>query len=86
MEIFDDNKNNSILQLGEVVMVKPDLSKETFDLKKHLETIEVNLIQEALQKSHGVVANAARLLGIRRTTLIEKMRKYQIVKSRIINL
>ena len=33
------------------------------------------MIREAMAKSHGSVANAARLLGMRRTTLVEKMRK-----------
>ena len=45
------------------------------DLKSHLLTIESKLIREAMAKSHGSVANAARLLGMRRTTLVEKMRK-----------
>jgi sigma-54 specific flagellar transcriptional regulator A len=48
------------------------------DLKNHLLTIESILIREAMQKSHGIVANAARLLGMRRTTLVEKMRKKEL--------
>lgn len=74
-----------LLDLDAVVLVKADLSSNSFDLKQHLETIEISLIQEALQKSHGIVANAARILGIRRTTLIEKMKKYQIVKNNMLN-
>jgi sigma-54 specific flagellar transcriptional regulator A len=45
------------------------------DLKSHLSSIESRLIREALRASHGIVANAARLLGMRRTTLVEKLRK-----------
>jgi sigma-54 dependent transcriptional regulator, flagellar regulatory protein len=45
------------------------------DLKSHLSSIESRLIREALRVSHGIVANAARLLGMRRTTLVEKLRK-----------
>jgi DNA-binding NtrC family response regulator len=37
------------------------------------------MIREAMAKSHGSVANAARLLGMRRTTLVEKMRKSEVV-------
>ena len=48
------------------------------DLKNHLSTIESKLIREAMEKSHGVVADAARLLGMRRTTLVEKMRKSEL--------
>lgn len=72
---------HSLFALDEVIWVKPDLADTGFDLKQHLETIEVNLINEALQKAHSVVATAARILGIRRTTLIEKMKKYQIAKN-----
>ena len=37
--------------------------------------IEVELIRAALQQADGVVAHAAPLLGLRRTTLVEKLRK-----------
>ncbi|MCB1814447.1 MAG: hypothetical protein KDK04_22400, partial [Candidatus Competibacteraceae bacterium] len=35
-------------------------------------------IYAALDRADGVVAQAAELLHMRRTTLVEKMRKYQI--------
>lgn len=47
------------------------------NLKRHIEAIELNLIRQALERSRGVVANAARLLSLRRTTLVEKLRKYR---------
>lgn len=50
------------------------------DLKKHIEEIELGLIKQALDKSNGVVAYAARLLNVKRTTLVEKMRKYNLKK------
>lgn len=81
-EDFNQTKH-SLLTMDEVIMVKPNLTTDSFDLKLHLETIEINLINEALQKSQGVVATAAKILGIRRTTLIEKMKKYQISKNAI---
>jgi sigma-54 specific flagellar transcriptional regulator A len=46
------------------------------DLKDYLSNIELSLIRQALDESQGVVARAARLLRLRRTTLVEKMRKY----------
>jgi sigma-54 specific flagellar transcriptional regulator A len=49
---------------------------EGFDLRAYLETLEQRLIERALQSSGGTVAQAARLLGLRRTTLVEKLRKY----------
>ncbi|MBL4798535.1 MAG: sigma-54-dependent Fis family transcriptional regulator [Oleispira sp.] len=48
------------------------------DLKEYLNDLEKSLIQQALDDSTGVVARAAEKLKIRRTTLVEKMRKYDI--------
>jgi sigma-54 specific flagellar transcriptional regulator A len=48
------------------------------DLKSHLAAVEFEYIQRALQESNGVVAEAARLLRLRRTTLVEKLRRNPI--------
>jgi sigma-54 specific flagellar transcriptional regulator A len=48
------------------------------DLKVHLSAIEIGLIRKALEEADGTVAEAARLLGMRRTTLVEKLRKYRL--------
>jgi sigma-54 dependent transcriptional regulator, flagellar regulatory protein len=48
------------------------------DLKGHLQAIEQDLIRQAMQEARGVVATAARLLKMRRTTLVEKLGKYAI--------
>ena len=48
------------------------------DLKEYLTNLEKSLIQQALDDSVGVVARAAEKLKIRRTTLVEKMRKYDL--------
>lgn len=48
------------------------------DLKAHLQAVERDLIDQAMQASDGVVAKAARLLNLRRTTLVEKLGKYQL--------
>jgi sigma-54 specific flagellar transcriptional regulator A len=48
------------------------------DLKDHMSTIEIGLIRKALDEADGTVAGAARLLRIRRTTLVEKLRKYRL--------
>ncbi len=46
------------------------------DLKDYLGSLERSLIQQALDDVGGVVARAAERLRLRRTTLVEKMRKY----------
>jgi sigma-54 dependent transcriptional regulator, flagellar regulatory protein len=48
------------------------------DLKEHIQGIERSLIQQALDDCGGVVARAAERLRLRRTTLVEKMRKYEM--------
>ena len=48
------------------------------NLKDCLQTLEQDLITQAMQASGGVVAQAARLLHMRRTTLVEKIGKYDL--------
>jgi sigma-54 specific flagellar transcriptional regulator A len=57
------------------------LPAEGLDLRDHLFTIERGLIQQALSRSGGTVAHAARLLKLRRTTLVEKLRKFQMLNE-----
>ena len=52
------------------------LPSEGLDLREYLAELEQDLIQQALDAEDGVVARAAERLNIRRTTLVEKMRKY----------
>jgi sigma-54 specific flagellar transcriptional regulator A len=47
-------------------------------LRDMLAEIERRYIEEALTQSEGVIADAARMLSLQRTTLIEKMRKYEM--------
>jgi sigma-54 specific flagellar transcriptional regulator A len=56
--------------------VVPHLPAEGMDLRAYLNDIEHGLIVEALARSGGTVSQAARLLGLRRTTLVEKMRRF----------
>jgi len=51
------------------------LTEHGLNLKDFLDTIENRLIDEALAKAEGVKNQAAELLGIKRTTLIEKLKK-----------
>ena len=51
------------------------LAQHGLNLKDFLDTVESRLIDEALGKAEGVKNQAAELLGIKRTTLIEKLKK-----------
>ncbi|WP_449370417.1 helix-turn-helix domain-containing protein [Thiomonas sp.] len=57
-------------------VLQPVLPEEGMDLRAYLEQIERSLIEQALQRSRHVIAHAAQHLGLRRTTLVEKIRKY----------
>jgi DNA-binding NtrC family response regulator len=54
------------------------LGPDGVDLKQLLADLEQAYIREALALSGGTIARCARLLGLQRTTLIEKMRRMQI--------
>jgi sigma-54 specific flagellar transcriptional regulator A len=53
-----------------------ELPSDGLDLKEHIAGIEMRLIRSALERANGIVAHAAQLLCLRRTTLVEKLRKY----------
>ena len=82
LDNIDDLMSDSSIQTSEINSVpRVHLPTEGFDLKTYISTIEINIIQEALNKSDGVIAHAAKTLGLRRTTLAEKMRKYNIERE-----
>jgi sigma-54 specific flagellar transcriptional regulator A len=56
----------------------PMLDEDGIDLRDHLAAIEISLIRQALELSGGVVAQAAKLLRLQRSTLVEKLRKYDL--------
>ncbi len=63
-----------------VTSVQGILPEEGINLKEYLAELEISLIEQALVKHDWVVARAAETLGMRRTTLVEKMRKYNLQK------
>ena len=58
-----------------------ELPPEGVNLKDLLAELEIDMIRQALDQQDNVVARAAEMLGIRRTTLVEKMRKYGMSKD-----
>jgi DNA-binding NtrC family response regulator len=58
-----------------------EITKEGIDLKKTLDDLEDRLILDALKRAGGVKNKAAQLLGLNRTTLIEKMKKKKLTYS-----
>ena len=57
------------------------LPPEGVDLRSFLNDLERDMITRALDETGHVVARAARRLGMRRTTLVERMRKFGLGKA-----
>ncbi len=58
-----------------------NLPAEGIPLKQELVRIERSLIEQALARTNGNVSQTARLLHLQRTTLIEKIQKYDLRAS-----
>ncbi|MFQ2674844.1 sigma-54 dependent transcriptional regulator [Aeromonas caviae] len=69
------------LEPGIAMPLPMQLPQEGVNLKEMLADLEVELIRQALESQDGVVARAADLLSMRRTTLVEKMKKYGMSKD-----
>lgn len=54
------------------------LPPEGMSLKQHLVEVERSLIEQALARTQGNVSQTAKLLQLQRTTLIEKINKYEL--------
>jgi DNA-binding NtrC family response regulator len=59
----------------------PDLPDEGTDLRAMLEQVEERMIAEALERTGGNKNRAAELLGLNRTTLVEKLRRKRVAPS-----
>ncbi|SFC23810.1 sigma-54 dependent transcriptional regulator [Pseudoalteromonas denitrificans] len=74
----EDEDDLEFSQTEAVMGLLPD---EGIELKEYLAELEVSLITQALERHDFVVARAAEILGVRRTTLVEKMKKYNLNKD-----
>ncbi len=67
-------------QLADVLVSGIDIIQGC-DLKQQLIAVETRLIQKALNATFGNVSKASDLLSVKRTTLIEKIKKYQLLET-----
>ncbi|MCY4329940.1 MAG: sigma-54 dependent transcriptional regulator [Endozoicomonadaceae bacterium] len=72
--LSDERSNNKKISLDDLAL----LPVNGIDLKEFLSNLEKQLIRQALHNCNNIVARAAEKLKIRRTTLVEKMRKYRL--------
>ncbi|RLA87514.1 MAG: sigma-54-dependent Fis family transcriptional regulator [Deltaproteobacteria bacterium] len=66
------------IRKGELIPSQRGEEKGTLNLSRAVSEFEKQLIIDALRKANGVKSEAARLLGIKRTTLLEKMKRQKI--------
>ena len=65
-------------QLNNTDVMSLDLTEQGIDMVAAITEIERKLINQAIRLSGGVKARAAQLLGINRTTLVEKMKRLKM--------
>jgi len=73
--------NSAVSNVEDIIMLAqglPALPVDGLSLKDHLAEIEKELILQALERTEGNVSQTARLLNLQRTTLIEKLNKYEL--------
>lgn len=78
--LFKFEGNSPIISEPDMQPIDTSLPLDGVNLKEYLSDLEINLIKQALDQQDWVVARAADQLGMRRTTLVEKMRKYEIMR------
>lgn len=73
--------NDEINEVEQVILLAQGiqtLPPAGMSLKQHLVDIERSLIEQALNRTQGNVSQTAKLLQLQRTTLIEKINKYEL--------
>lgn len=87
-KVFQDIGETPLKKVEEIVPMRPvgfawptlkDMVDKELKLKDFLEAIEGRLLAEALDQADGVKNKAAELVGIKRTTLIEKLKKRNLL-------
>jgi len=75
------NLQSKTAKFTETILTKKSPLATNFNLKQHIAKLEQELILAALRQTNWVVAKTATILGLRRTTLIEKMKKYELNRN-----
>lgn len=93
LEIIDSHRVQSLLNMGMVkrddniayfdqpaaiIAAESITLDDEFDIRSHLMEEEIKFMKLALQQSNGVIAQSARALGMKRTTFVEKMKRYKL--------
>jgi sigma-54 specific flagellar transcriptional regulator A len=71
----EENEIEGLIMLAQGM---PQLPPEGLSLKERMAQIERSIIEQALDRNSGNVSRTAKLLNLQRTTLIEKINKYEL--------
>ena len=72
------DEENDVEGLIMLAQGMPQLPPEGLSLKERMAQIERSIIEQALERNSGNVSRTAKLLNLQRTTLIEKINKYEL--------
>ncbi|MFM7001545.1 MAG: sigma-54 interaction domain-containing protein [Limnohabitans sp.] len=78
---MNEASNDEMNAVEEVILLAQGiqtLPPDGLSLKQHLVNVERSLIEQALSRTQGNVSRTAKLLQLQRTTLIEKINKYEL--------
>jgi len=81
---FDDHRNDAAVldSVPSVTSPKVSIPDDGIDLNNIMRELEDHLITQALTRTKGNKNQAAKLLRLNRTTLVEKLRKRGVISSR----
>jgi hypothetical protein len=78
MQDEPEDEENDIEGIIMLAKGMPTLPPEGLSLKERMAQIERSIIEQALTRNSGNVSRTAKLLNLQRTTLIEKINKYEL--------
>ena len=71
-----DNELVALVKHFPVEQLRTLYRGEGLDLERYMEGVELTLIKRSLERTQGNKVQAARLLNLKRTTLVEKLKRF----------
>lgn len=83
-EIIDVDKLDLQYKQSSVraTLLPPEIAQSPFNIKEYIASMERQLIEFALEKSNGLVSAAAEYLSLGKSTLLDKMKKYDLTEEK----
>jgi sigma-54 specific flagellar transcriptional regulator A len=83
-EVIDADKLDTQYKqnTAKTTSLPPEIAQAPFNIKEYIAGMERQLIEFALEKSNGLVSAAAEYLSLGKSTLIDKMKKYDLIDAK----